>query len=256
MEQFLEHWGYLAIFLLTLLESACIPIPSEVTLGLGGALSTTAFRSGSSTHLDLGVVIVAGIAGSVVGSLVAYGVGRVGGRRFVDRYGKYVLLTHADLDRVESWFARRGEWMVLFGRVIPVVRTFISVPAGMAEMRLMRFTAFTAIGCAGWVSLLSVIGYELGGRWQSVTKGFSEASYIVAAIAAVAIVAFVWHRLRALRRQDVAQLSQGGSAVDAPVDAGPVPPVPPATSAAASKARIPVGPEPSRVSGSSGSPRC
>jgi membrane protein DedA with SNARE-associated domain len=223
VEQFLEHWGYLAIFLLTVLESACIPIPSEVTLGLGGALSSTAFRSGSSTHLDLGLVIVAGIAGSVVGSLVAYVVGRIGGRRFVDRYGKYVLLTHADLDRVEAWFARRGEWMVLFGRVIPVMRTFISVPAGMAEMRPVRFTAFTAVGCSVWVSMLSVIGYELGGRWQSVTRGFSEASYVVAAIAAVVIVAFVVHRLRALRRErdgerGVDQPTRDGSAGEASVE--------------------------------------
>jgi membrane protein DedA with SNARE-associated domain len=201
MQQFLEHWGYLAVFVLTVLESACIPIPSEVTLGLGGALSSAAFRSGSSTHLDLGMVIVVGIAGSVIGSVIAYVVGRTGGRRLVDRYGKYVLLTHADLDRVESWFARRGEWMVLFGRVIPVVRTFISLPAGMAKMNPVRFVTLTTIGCAVWVSTLSVIGYEVGGQWQSVTKGFSDASYVVAAVAVVVIAAFVWHRLRAVRRE-------------------------------------------------------
>jgi membrane protein DedA with SNARE-associated domain len=201
MQQFLEHWGYLAVFVLTVLESACIPIPSEVTLGLGGALSSTAFQSGSSTHLDLGLVILVGILGSVIGSLVAYVVGRTGGRRLVDRYGKYVLLTHADLDRVEAWFARRGEWIVLFGRVIPVVRTFISLPAGMAEMNPLRFVALTTIGCAAWVSALSVIGYEVGGQWQSVTKGFSDASYVVAAVAVVVVAAFLWHRLRAVRRE-------------------------------------------------------
>ena len=91
--------------------------------------------------------------------------------------------------------------MVLFGRVIPVVRTFISLPAGMAEMNPVRFTVLTTIGCAAWVSTLSVIGYEVGGQWQSVTKGFSDASYVVAAIAVVVILAFVWHRLRAVRRE-------------------------------------------------------
>ncbi|HEX4244944.1 MAG TPA: DedA family protein [Acidimicrobiales bacterium] len=217
MEQFLEHWGYLAIFVLTVLESACFPIPSEVTLGLGGALSSTAFRSGSSTHLDLGLVIAVGIAGSVVGSLIAYVVGRTGGRRLVDRYGKYVLLTHSDLDRVELWFARRGEWMVLYGRVIPVVRTFISVPAGMAKMRPLRFIALTAVGCAVWVSTLSIIGYQVGGHWQSVTRVFSDAGYIVAAIAAVGIGAFVWHRLRAVRRErGVEEQSSDASSVDVP----------------------------------------
>lgn len=201
MEQFLEHWGYLAIFALTVLESACVPVPSEVTLGFGGALASSAFRSGSSVHLDLGLVIVVGVAGSVVGSLIAYVVGRTGGRRLVDRFGTYVLVTHADLDRVERWFIRRGEWTVLFGRVVPILRTFISLPAGMAEMNPVRFTVFTAVGCAGWVSALSVIGYELGSRWQSMTKGFGDASYIVAAAAAVIIAGFVWHRLRLVRRQ-------------------------------------------------------
>ncbi len=105
------------------------------------------------------------------------------------------------MDRVEGWFARRGEWMVLFGRVVPVVRTFISLPAGMSEMNPVRFLTFTAIGCAAWVSALSVIGYELGDSWQTVTNGFGAASYAVAGVAAVAIVAFIWHRLRAVRRE-------------------------------------------------------
>ena len=212
MQQFLANWGYLAIFVLTVLESACIPIPSEVTLGLGGALASSSFRSGSSTHLDLGLVIVVGIVGSVIGSLIAYLVGRTGGRRFVDRYGKYVLLTHADLDRVESWFTHRGELVVLIGRVVPVVRTFVSLPAGMAQMRPVRFIVLTAIGCTVWVSTLSVIGYELAGRWQSATHGFSQAGYVVAAIAVVVIAAFVWHRLRAVRREGRRQpvaLAQG-----------------------------------------------
>ncbi len=87
------------------------------------------------------------------------------------------------------------------GRVIPVVRTFISLPAGMAKMNPLRFVALTTIGCAAWVAALSVIGYEVGGQWQSVTKGFSDASYVVAAIAVVIVAAFVWHRLRAVRRE-------------------------------------------------------
>jgi membrane protein DedA with SNARE-associated domain len=247
MTQFLEHWGYLAIFVLTVLESACIPIPSEVTLGLGGALSSTAFRSGSSTHLDLGMVIVVGIVGSVIGSLIAYAVGRTGGRRFVDRYGKYVLLTHSDLDRVESWFARRGEWMVLFGRVIPVVRTFISFPAGMAEMKPVRFTVLTTIGCAAWVSMLSVIGYEVGGQWQSVTKGFSYASYVVVAIAVVAIAAFVWHRLRAVRREAALGSAGGGEHnehVEASGPTGAAPVDPSAPVGAPGPASAPGGPAP------------
>ena len=199
MNHFLETWGYLAIFVLTVLESACVPIPSEVTLGLGGALASGAVISGVRGDLNLGWVIVVGILGELVGSLIAYVVGRTGGRAFVNRYGRYLLITHRDLDRVEEWFGRRGDPVVLIGRVIPVVRTFISLPAGLAEMNVTKFVVFTTIGVAAWVSLLSSIGYAVGTKWNSVTKGFSYASYAVAAIAVISIAVFVLHRLRALR---------------------------------------------------------
>lgn len=201
MNHFLETWGYLAIFVLTLLESACIPIPSEVTLTLSGALASGAVVSGIHGNLNLGWVIVVGIVGSVVGSVIAYWVGRTGGRAFVDRFGRYVLLTHRDLDRAEGWFNRRGDWVVLVGRVVPLIRTFISFPAGLAEMNLVKFVAFTTVGVAAWVSLLSTIGYEVGASWDSVTKGFSAATYVVAALVVVAIAAFVVVRVRALRRE-------------------------------------------------------
>lgn len=201
MNHFLETWGYLAIFVLTVLESACIPIPSEVTLGLSGALASGAVISGVHGDLSLGWVIVVGIIGSLVGSLLAYWVGRTGGRAFIDRFGRYVLLTHRDLDRAEAWFRRQGDWAVLVGRVVPVVRTFISLPAGLAEMNLAKFTGFTAIGVAAWVSVLCVIGYEVGAGWHSVTKGFSYASYAVAVLVVVAVVLFVVVRLRSLRKE-------------------------------------------------------
>jgi len=201
VNHFLETWGYLAIFVLTLLESACIPIPSEVTLGLSGALASGAVISGVHGDLSLGWVIVVGILGSLVGSLIAYAVGRTGGRALVNRYGKYVLITHNDLDRVEAWFNRRGDSVVLIGRVVPVVRTFISLPAGLAEMDLTKFVVFTTIGVAVWVSLLCSIGYAVGTSWASVTKAFSYASYVVAAVVVVAIAVFIIHRVRAVRSE-------------------------------------------------------
>jgi aminoglycoside phosphotransferase (APT) family kinase protein/membrane protein YqaA with SNARE-associated domain len=167
VDNFISSGGYLAVLFLTMLESACIPIPSEVTLGLAGALASGAtFAGATHHHLQLGWVIVVGIVGSVIGSYVAYAVGRTGGRALVDRLGKYVLLTHADLDRAEAWFARRGDSVVLFGRIVPVVRTFISLPAGMAEMDLVRFGVFTAIGCAVWVTALTCAGWALGASWN------------------------------------------------------------------------------------------
>ncbi len=197
MQHFLETWGYLAVFVLTVLESACVPIPSEVTLGMGGALASGAVIGGTRGDLTLGLVIVVGIAGSIVGSLIAYVVGRTGGRALVDRYGKYVLLSHADLDTAEAWFARRGEWMVLYGRVLPFVRTFISLPAGMAEMSVTKFTVLTAAGVAVWVTLLSGIGYALGDSWNSMVAAFGYAGYVVGGAVVVLIVGFLVHRYRA-----------------------------------------------------------
>ena len=199
MQQFLETWGYLAIFLLTVLESACIPIPSEVTLGLGGALASGAVIGGAQGHLSLGLVIVVGIAGSVCGSLLAYVVGRTGGRALVDRYGKYVLLSHSDLDKAEAWFSRRGEWMVLYGRVLPFIRTFISLPAGMARMNVAKFTVLTTIGVSLWVTLLTVIGYTLGGSWNKMIKAFGVGGYVVAAVVVVTVFVFIVRRYRSSR---------------------------------------------------------
>ena len=200
MQHFIAHYGYIAVFIFTVLESACIPLPSEVTLSLGGALCSTAFATSNNYRpLNLVLVIVIGIIGSIAGSYLAYLVGRTGGRSFVDRYGKYVLLSHADLDKSEAWFKRRGPVAVLIGRVIPLVRTFISFPAGMAEMQPGIFGIYTAIGVAIWVSLFSWLGYHFGGQYHKYTKGVSYAGYLVAA-AVVALVAFgIWHRYRSLK---------------------------------------------------------
>lgn len=201
VSSFLDHWGYLALFVLMLAESACIPIPSELTLGLAGALASGASISGIHTHLNLAAIIAVGTIGSVVGSYVAYVVGRTGGRAFVDRYGKYVLLSHRDLDKAEVWFDRRGEWAVLIGRVLPVVRTFISLPAGMAEMEPRRFGILTAIGCAIWTGALAAIGYELGTQYHTMVKAVGDATYVVGVIVVIAVVVAVVHRFRTVRAE-------------------------------------------------------
>ena len=151
-----------------------------------------------------------GIAGSVVGSLLAYVVGRTGGRALVDRYGKYVLLSRADLDKSEQWFSRRGEWIVLYGRVVPFIRTFISLPAGMAQMRVGKFTAFTAIGVSIWVALLSSIGYALGDSWNKMVAAFGVVGYVIAAGVVLAAIVFLVHRYRS-------RSTSAGSAVEGPV---------------------------------------
>ncbi len=128
MQSFVQSYGYLALFVLAVLESACIPIPSEVTFGFAGALATTAVTG--HAQFTLWAIIVIGTIGSLVGSVIAYEVGRSAGRAIVDRWGKWILLTHHDLDVAEQWFDRYGAPSVLIGRILPVVRTVISLPAG------------------------------------------------------------------------------------------------------------------------------
>jgi membrane protein DedA with SNARE-associated domain len=197
VEHLLTSWGYVALILFTIAEAACIPIPSEVTLGFAGYLASTG-------KLELAAVIVLAVAGELAGSFIAYAVGRTGGRALVDRLGRYVLLTKSDVDRAERWFGRFGEPTVLVARILPVVRTFVSLPAGVAEMNVVRFGVFTFIGSAAWCSALAVTGYELGGSWHSITKGFDAAGYLLAGVVVLAVAAFVFHRVAVVRRDRAA----------------------------------------------------
>ncbi len=203
IETFMLHYGYYALFLFAVLESMCIPIPSEVTFGLGGALCSAAFfTSGQhqdAKHLSIAIVIAVGIIGSLVGSLIAYGVGRTLGRGVIDKYGKYLLLSHADLDKSEAWFEKRGGVTVLVGRVVPVIRTFISLPAGIAEMNPLSFSVLTTLGVSVWVSVLTVIGYNAAGAYESTVKGFSYAGYLVVVAVIAVLAVFYVHRYKAVK---------------------------------------------------------
>lgn len=202
MEHFLSSWGYLALVILTVAEAACVPFPSEVTVGFAGYLASTG-------KLDLAAVIILGTLGETAGAFVGYGIGKVGGRPLVDRFGRYVLLSHDDLDRAERWFDSRGEWSVLVGRVVPIIRTFIALPAGLAEMQPVRFGILTFTGSLVWVGALAGAGYGLGGEWHHLTKGFSVAGFVLVGLAVVAIAAFVVHRWRRVRAEDA---PSGGAA--------------------------------------------
>ncbi len=200
---FLQTYGYIAVFLLTMAEAACIPIPSEVVLGLGGALCSTAFAtSGTHKHLDLVLVIIVAVLGELVGSSIAYVVGRTAGRTVVDRWGKYVLLSHKDLDKSDAWFAKRGPIAVLVARVIPIIRAFISLVAGIAEMNVVQFFLYSTIGIIVWCSVLVTIGYHAADTYESALKGFSWAGYLAAAGILVVLVVFYVHRFRGMRHED------------------------------------------------------
>jgi len=193
MQQFIATYGYLAIFLLMLAESACIPVPSELIMTFGGALAAGAVPG---THLNLIGVILAGTAGNVAGSYLAWAVGRYGGQPALRKRGRRLRLREHDLDRAVAWFDRHGNKAVLIGRLLPVVRTFISLPAGIAGMPPLRFGVYTTLGCLPWTTALAVAGYAVGANWESIVTAFHGPSYVIAGIVAVAVVIAVWWYLR------------------------------------------------------------
>jgi membrane protein DedA with SNARE-associated domain len=199
MTNFLITWGYLAVFVLSFISSMGLPVGAELAIIGGGALASGQV---STNHpLNLVLVIVLATVAEVLGSLAGYLIGAYGGRPLVDRLGKYVLLTHKDLDRAETWFARRGEPLVLFGRFVPLLRSFVSLAAGLGEMAVAKFTLYTVIGCAIWCAALTSVGYSLGKTYNHVVKDFSYAGYVLAALAVVAVVVLFLHRLRVVREE-------------------------------------------------------
>jgi membrane protein DedA with SNARE-associated domain len=193
VQHFIATYGYAAIFLLMAAESACIPIPSELIMTFGGALAAGAV---AGTHLNIILVIVAGVVGNVVGSYVAWGVGRYGGQPALLRWGRRIRVREHDLERANAWFQRYGNWAVLIGRCLPVVRTFISLPAGIAGMDPIRFGIYTTVGCIPWTAALAGAGYAIGRNWHSIVDGFKGPTYIVAAVVVIAIVIAVWRYWR------------------------------------------------------------
>ena len=187
-----SSYGYAAIFVLSVLQSCCVPTSSELTMGFAGVLA-------AEGQLSLPGAILVGAVGELVGAYIAWFVGRFAGRGAVDRYGKYVLLTHHDLDRAEGWYDRHGGWGVFGGRLIPVVRNFVALPAGVAEYPLVRFGVFTFAGSLLWCGGMALIGYGVGSSYHQVMKGFSYAGYLLGAAAVVAIAVVVVHRYRSYK---------------------------------------------------------
>jgi membrane protein DedA with SNARE-associated domain len=198
MDSFLIHAGYAAVILLGFLEACCVPIPSEITFGFAGVL---AYQG----HLNLALVIIAGTLAELAGSYVSYGVGRVAERPAVERLGRYLLITKADLDRTERFLAGRGAWAIPVGRALPFVRSFTSVVAGFARVPALRFGVLSLIGTLVYGSVIASIGYGVGSAWHTVAHDLSVAGYVVAAVVVAAIAAFVFIRVRAFRREAAAK---------------------------------------------------
>ena len=207
MQQFISNYGYLAVFILMLAESACIPVPSELTMLLAGALSAGAV---AGAHLNLGLAIAAGVAGNVAGSYLAWGIGIYGGRAAWHRWGRYILLRDDDIDRGERWFDRHGTKAVFFGRLLPVVRTFISLPAGLARMPAGRFGIYTVLGCIPWTAALACTGYLVGRNWGNVVGALHGPSYALAALCGLLVIFAIVMLLRRRRRERSGHGEHGG----------------------------------------------
>jgi membrane protein DedA with SNARE-associated domain len=214
MESFLSEAGLAAVFLFGFLEACCVPIPSEITFGFAGVLA-------GEGHFSIIAVIIVGTVAELLGSFVAYTVGRVGERPLVHKFGRYLLITHADIDRAERFFAGRGAWAVPVGRCLPVVRTFVSIVAGFIEMPAVLFGVLSLIGTAVWVTAISLIGYSLSSTWQSIAHGIALAGYVIAAVAVIAIAAFVMYRLREFRKESAEGLAPAGPVTGGPAAGGP-----------------------------------
>ena len=185
--------GYAGVLLLMAIESACIPLPSEIIMPFSGYLV-------SQGQLTLWGVTLAGALGCVLGSLAAYCVGLWGGRPLVQKYGRYVLISHRDLDLADRWFSRHGDITIFVGRLLPVVRTFIAFPAGVARMPLIRFVAYTFAGSFIWCWGLAWVGMRLGEHWDTLGVWFHRFDALILALIVLGAAWWIWRHLRHLRQ--------------------------------------------------------
>ena len=188
--------GYVGVLLLMAIESACVPLPSEVIMPFAGYLVSTG-------RFDLYVAATAGALGCNLGSIVGYEVGKRGGRPAAERWGRYLLIGPGELDAADRFFARWGSLAVLIGRLLPVIRSFIAFPAGVARMRLLPFHLYTFIGSWPWCFGLAWLGARLGERWNSdpaLKAWFHRADALIAVVLVVLAALYLWHRVRGLRR--------------------------------------------------------
>jgi membrane protein DedA with SNARE-associated domain len=186
----MAYLGYGGIIFLMALESACIPIPSEVIMPAAGYLSW------KGEGLNIVGVILAGSLGSMLGSLAAYYAGLKLGRPLIVRYGKYIFMSEGDIERAEKWFAKYGGKATFISRMVPVVRTFISLPAGIGKMEIKRFTAYSFIGSIPWCAFLAILGYYLKDSWRIIFEQYGHYVDYAVIIGIIAAAAYFFYLRR------------------------------------------------------------
>jgi membrane protein DedA with SNARE-associated domain len=189
--------GYGGIVLLMAIESACIPLPSEIIMPFSGYLVYTG-------RFNLWLVGIAGAVGCVAGSMVAYWIGMYGGRPLIERYGRFILISRHDLDLADRWFAKYGEAIVFTSRLLPVIRTFIAFPAGVARMNIPRFIIYTFAGSLPWCLALAYVGQLLGEQWDknpALKTWFHRFDFVIGIIIVLAAAWWIWRHVKHSRKE-------------------------------------------------------
>jgi len=185
--------GYPGVLLLMTLESACIPVPSEAIMPFAGAQIS---HPAGGFHPNIWVLTVIGALGNLLGSIIAYWVGAIGGRPFLSKYGKYVLIRERDIDKADRFFQKRGDITALVSRWLPIVRTFISLPAGISRMNFPKFCAYTFVGALPFCYGLTWVGVKFGEHMETIRAGLHKADFAVTAVLVVLFGLWLWHHLR------------------------------------------------------------
>jgi membrane protein DedA with SNARE-associated domain len=195
----IKNWyltfGYFGIVLAMAIESCCIPLPSEIVMPLAGIYIVSTAGSSNFWAALIGVAI-AGAVGCLIGSIVAYGIGRAGGRPLLLKYGRYVLISQADSDRADRWFEHFGPSVAFFSRLLPVVRTYISLPAGIYRMNFLKFCIYTVLGSLPWCFLLAFAGYKLRDQYEQLGTYFHGADYVIIAVVVVLVALYVYRHIK------------------------------------------------------------
>ena len=191
---FVRDAGLPGIFALMAISSASIPIPSEVVMLFAGFAVADPGQSGAHHHLTMVGIVLAGLLGTMVGSWVTYAIGRGGRLELLERHGAKLHMGPTQIERADRWFQRYGQPTVLFGRMIPLIRAFVSLPAGVAKMPFWRFTVLSLIGATPWVLALALVGHAVGGDWTGVRKGFEYVDYAIVVLVVAGIAYLVVRR--------------------------------------------------------------
>ena len=190
---FIEKTGYTGVFVLSLLESAAIPIPSEIVVPFSGFLV-------SLGKFNFWIIVILTSLANLIGSMILFFIGKSGGRWILEHYGKYILIHQDDLEKSDKWFKRYGSKAVFFGRLLPVVRTFISLPAGIAEMSFFKFSIFTFLGALPWNFVLALIGLKAGENWNILHEYFRKLDVFILVIILGLIIFYLFKHLKKQKR--------------------------------------------------------